>query len=80
MRSAPRGDERRGLDDNAGTSMRSWRRDPSNTERDVWLTVTFVAAVVALTVAWWGDPDYAWVAFVGFAICAGTFLAWCWLL
>lgn len=61
--------------------MRSWRRDPTNTERDVWLTVTFVAAVVALTVAWWGDDSaYAWVGFVGFAICAGVFLAWCWLL
>ena len=57
-----------------------WRSDPSNTERDVWLTVMFGAAVVALTVAWWGDPAYAWVAFAGFGICAGTFLVWCWLL
>jgi hypothetical protein len=59
--------------------MRNWRTDPSNKERDIWLTVTFVGAVVALTVAWWGDA-YPWVGFVGFAICAGTFLAWCWLL
>jgi hypothetical protein len=60
--------------------MRSWRTDPSNTERDIWLTVMFVGAAVALTVAWWGDPSYAWVAFIGFGICAATFLVWCWLL
>jgi hypothetical protein len=26
--------------------MRSWRKDPSNTERDIWLTVMFAPAVI----------------------------------